>query len=126
MSVNVLGDPDNGVILAGYVGSFLMAGGFLAIGTCISALTKSQVIAFVVSLVVCLAFILSGFPLVLDLVSAWAPHFLVSVISSFSFLTHFDAISKGVLDLRDLIYFVSLMAFWLFATAMALEFKKAE
>lgn len=126
ITVNILGEPDNGVILAGYIGSFLMAGGFLAIGTCISALTKSQVIAFVVSLVVCLMFVLSGFPLVLDLVSAWAPDVLISVISSFSFLTHFDAISKGVLDLRDLVYFVSLMAFWLFATSVILEMKKAE
>ncbi len=126
ITVNVLGDPDNGVILASYLGSLLMAGGFLAIGTCMSALTKSQVIAFVVSVVVSLAFVMSGFPLVLDLVSAWAPHVLVSAISSFSFLTHFEAISKGVLDLRDLVYFVSLMALWLFATALVLEMKKSE
>ena len=126
VTVNILGNPVNGVILAGYIGSLLLAGGFLAIGTCMSALTKSQVIAFVVSVVVCLGFVLSGFPLVLDLISPWAPHFLISVVSSFSFLTHFNAITKGVLDLRDLIYFVSLMGFWLFATAMALDMKKAE
>ena len=126
ITVNVLGNPDNGVILAGYLGSLLMAGGFLAIGSCISALTKSQVIAFVVSVIVCLAFVLSGFPLVLDFVSGWAPHVIIAAISSFSFLTHFDAISKGVLDLRDLIYFLSLMAFWLFVNALILELKKAE
>lgn len=126
ITVNILGDPDNGVILASYLGSLLMAGGFLAIGSCISALTKNQVIAFVVSVVVCLAFILSGFPLILDFFTSWAPQFFISLISSFSFLTHFQAISKGVIDLRDFIYFLSLIAFWLFATAIVLEMKKAE
>lgn len=126
VTVNILGEPDNGVILAGYVGSWLMAGGFLAIGSCMSALTKSQVIAFVVSAVVCLAFILSGFPLILDFFSGWTPHMILSIISSFSFLTHFQSISKGVLDLRDLVYFVSLIVFWLFATAILIDMKKAE
>jgi len=124
--VNVLGEPDNGVILASYLGSLLMAGGFLAIGSCISALTKNQVIAFVVSVVICLGFILSGFPLVLELFSGWAPQFLLSAVSSFSFLTHFQSISKGVLDLRDILYFLSLIAFWLFATATVIDMKKAE
>lgn len=126
ITVNVLGDPDNGVIVAGYLGSLLLAGGFLAIGSCMSALTKNQVIAFVLSVVVGLAFVLSGFPMVLDFVSGWAPHVIVSVISSFSFLAHFDAITKGVVDLRDVVYFSSLIALWLFATAMILELKKAE
>ena len=109
VTVNILGDPDNGVIFAAYLGSLLMAGGFLAIGSCMSALTKNQVIAFIVSVVVSLGFVLSGFPMVLDVVSGWAPHVLVTLISSFSFLTRFDAISKGVFDLRDLVYFLSLM-----------------
>jgi len=126
VTVNVLGDPDNGVIFAAYFGSLLMAGAFLAIGSCMSALTKNQVIAFVVSVVVSLGFVLSGFPMVLDVVSGWAPHVLVTLVSSFSFLTRFDAISKGVFDLRDLVYFLSLMAFWLFATAQVLEMKKAD
>jgi ABC-2 type transport system permease protein len=126
ITVNVLGEPDNGVILASYLGSLLMAGGFLAIGSCISALTKNQVIAFVVSVVICLGFILSGFPLVLELFSGWAPQFLISAVSSFSFLTHFQSISKGVLDLRDILYFLSLIAFWLFATATVIDMKKAE
>ncbi len=126
ITVNLLGNPDNGAILAGYMGSFLMAGGFLAIGSCMSALTKNQVIAFIISVVVGLGFILSGFPLVMDFVSGWAPHVLVAVISSFSFLAHFESISKGVLDLRDVVYFFSLIAFWLFATAMVLNLKKAE
>lgn len=126
VTVNILGEPDNGVILAGYLGSFLMAGGFMAIGSCVSALTKNQVIAFVISVVVGLGFVLSGFPMVLDLFSGWAPHFVVELISSFSFLTHFNALSRGVIDLRDLVYFLSLIGFWLFATALMLEWKKAE
>lgn len=126
ITVNYLGDPDNGVIVAGYIGSLLMAGAFLAIGSCISAVTKNQVIAFVLSVVVCLAFILSGFPMVLDFFTGWAPQVVVDAISSFSFITHFDAITKGVIDLRDLIFFVSLMALWLFANAVLLEMKKAD
>ena len=126
ITVNILGEPDNGVILAGYLGSFLMAGGFLSIGSCMSAITKNQVIAFVVSVVVCLGFVLSGFPLVLEFFSGWAPHVVVSSISSFSFLTHFQSISKGVLDLRDIFFFLTLIAFWLFATATIIDMKKAE
>ena len=119
-------NPDNGVILAGYVGSLLMAGGFMAIGSCVSAMTKNQVIAFVVSVVVGLGFVLSGFPLVLDFFSGWTPQFFLDLISSFSFLTHFDDVSRGVIDLRDVVYFLSLIVFWLFATALVLEWKKAE
>ncbi len=126
ITVNYLGNPDNAVIFAGYLGSFLMAGGFLAIGSCMSALTKNQVIAFVITVVVCLAFVLSGFPLVLDFFSGWTPQIIIETISSFSFLTHFNAISKGVIDLRDIIYFVTLMAFWLFLTAILIEMKKAD
>lgn len=126
VTVNVLGEPDNGVILAGYVGSLLMAGGFMAIGSCVSAMTKNQVIAFVVSVVVGLGFVLSGFPLVLDFFSGWTPPFFLDLISSFSFLTHFHAVSRGVIDLRDVVYFLSLIVFWLFATALILEWKKAE
>ena len=125
LTVNYLGDPDNTVIAAGYVGSLLMAGGFLAIGSCISALTKNQVIAFVISFVICFAFNLSGFPMVLDVFSAWAPQAIVDVISSFSFLTHFDSILKGVIDLRDIFFFSSLIAFWLYANILAIEINKS-
>ena len=126
VTVNVLGEPDNGVIMAGYIGSFLMAGGFMAIGSCVSAFTKNQVIAFVISVLVGLGFVLSGFPMVLDFFSGWTPQFFLELISSFSFLTHFNAISRGVIDIRDLVYFLSLIGFWLFATALILEWKKAE
>lgn len=121
-----LGEPDNGVILASYVGSVLMAGAFLSIGACMSALTRNQVIAFVLTAVVCLGFVMSGYPLVLEFVSAWAPDFVIEAVSSFSFLSHFSAVSKGVIELRDLIFFVSLMAYWLFANAGVIELKKAE
>jgi ABC-2 type transport system permease protein len=126
LTVNYLGNPDNMIILAGYFGSLLMAGAFLAIGSCISAITKNQVIAFIITVVVCLAFILSGYPLVLDFFSSWTPAIIVDTIGSFSFLTHFDAIGKGVIDLRNIIYFASLIAFWLFATVVLIEMKKAD
>jgi ABC-2 type transport system permease protein len=125
LTVNYLGDPDNTVIAAGYLGSLLMAGGFLAIGACISALTKNQVIAFVLSFVICFAFNLSGFPMVIDIFSAWAPQAVVDVISSFSFLTHFNAIQKGVIDLRDIVFFTTLIAFWLYANVLAIELNKS-
>ena len=125
ITVNYLGDPDNGVILASYVGSLLMAGAFLAIGACVSALTRNQVIAFVVSAVVCLGFVMSGFPLVLEFFAAWAPDFLVQAVSSFSFLSHFNAINEGVIELRDIVFFVSLIVFWLFANAVVIDIRKA-
>ncbi len=124
ITINYLGDPDNTVILAGYLGSLLLAGGCLAIGSFISALTKNQVIAFVISFVICFAFNLSGFPLVLDMFSSWAPQAIVDVISSFSFLTHFESILKGVVDIRDIIFFGSLIAFFLYANVLAIEAKK--
>jgi len=125
LTVNYLGDPDNTVIFAGYIGSLLMAGGYLAVGSCISALSKSQVIAFVVSVVICFLFILSGFPLVLDFFQGWAPQALIDVISSISFLTHFDSIKKGVIDLRDIIYYLVFITFWLYANVVVVDSRKA-
>jgi ABC-2 type transport system permease protein len=125
MTVNLLGNPDNGVILAGYVGSLLMAGGFLAIGACMSAITKSQVIAFVLSAAVCFLFTVSGASLVLGFFSGWAPPLIVETIASFSFMTHFNSISRGVIDVRDIVYFASLIAAFLFANAVIVDLKKA-
>jgi len=125
LTVNYLGDPDNGVILAGYLGSLLMAGSFLAVGSCMSAITRNQVIAFVVTAVVCLLFVLAGFPLVLDFFNAWAPEFLVAAVSQMSFLTHFNAIAKGVIQGADVLFYASLIAFWLYACALAVESRKA-
>ncbi|MSQ87506.1 MAG: ABC transporter permease [Alphaproteobacteria bacterium] len=125
LTVNVLGNPDNAVIMVSYIGSFLMAGAFLAIGTCMSALTRNQIIAFIAGSVVCFLFTMSGLDLVLNFFRLWAPEAVVSTIASFSFLTRFESLSRGIIDVRDLIYFLSLMAFWLFATVVAVETKKA-
>ncbi len=125
ITVNFLGHPDNGVILAGYVGSFLVAGGYLSIGACISATTSNQVIAFVVSLFVSFLFTVSGAPLVLDFFESWAPLPLVNTISSFSFLTHFASISAGVIDLRDVVFFVSLIVLFLGANVVVVDLKRS-
>lgn len=126
LTVNYLGDPDNGVIFAAYCGSLLMAGGFLAIGACLSAVTRNQVIAFVLSVVVCFGFLLSGFPLVLDMFSGWAPQVLIDGIASLSFLTHFSNISRGVIDFRDLVYFGLLIGAFLYANTIVLHWKQAD
>lgn len=125
ITVNYLGAPDNGAILAAYIGSFLMAGGFLAIGACMSAVTSNQVIAFIFTVVICFGFLLSGFPMVLGLFEGWAPQPIIDAIASLSFLTHFSSIAKGVIDLRDLLYFGTLIALWLAANAIVLDMKKA-
>jgi ABC-2 type transport system permease protein len=116
ITVNYLGSPDNGVILAAYVGSILMAGGFLAVGSCISATTKNQVIAFILSVVACVTL----------LFSSWAPQPVVDAVASLSFLTHFESISKGVIDLRDLVYFALLIGAALYANTIVLQLKKAD
>jgi ABC-2 type transport system permease protein len=126
LTVNYLGQPDNGVIVAAYIGSWLMAGGFLAIGSCMSALTRNQVVAFILAVVVCFVFLLSGLPMVMDLFTGWAPQSLVDAIAGFSFLAHFSTISRGVIDIRDLVYFALVIVFWLLATTIVLEMKKAD
>ena len=126
ITVNYLGEPDNGVILASYVGSLLMAGGFLAIGACLSAVTRNQVIAFILTVVVCFLLLLAGFPLVLDFFRALLPQVLVDAVAGLSFLTHFNAISRGVIDLRDLLFFVLTIGFWLVAGAVVIDLKKAD
>lgn len=126
ITVNFLGDPDNGAIFAAYLGSFLMAGGFLAIGACLSAATRNQVIAFILTVVVCFGFLLSGFSLVLGLFEGWAPQPIVDAVASLSFLTHFGSIAKGVIDLRDILYFAVLIGVWLTANAIVLDMKKAD
>jgi len=126
ITINYLGSPDNAVIFASYFGSILMAGAFLAIGACISAITRNQVIAFVISIVLCFGFTLSGYPLVLNYFSDWAPQAVVNAISYMSFLTHFSSITRGVIDLRDIIYFFSFIGCWLFANIIIVELKKAD
>lgn len=126
ITVNVLGEPDNGAILAAYFGSLLMAGGFLAIGACLSAITRNQVIAFIITIVVCFGFLLAGMPLVLNLFSGWAPQALVDGIASLSLMTHFASISNGVIDLRDIIYFALLIGAFLYANTIVLQMKQAD
>jgi ABC-2 type transport system permease protein len=125
LTVSYLGDPDHGVIIAQYAGGILLAGGFLAIGSAVSALTKNQVIAFVISVVLGLGFLLSATaaPLLSEL--GFVPHALIEAIGGFSFLAHFESIAKGVLDTRDLVYFASLIAFALFANVVVLENRKS-
>lgn len=125
ITVNFLGNPDNGVIVAAYLGSWLMAGGFLAISACLSAVTRNQVVAFILSVVACFIFLLSGLPMVLDAFRGWLPQVLIDGIANLSFLVHFETLSKGVLDLRDLVYFALVIAFWLAANRIILEMKKA-
>jgi ABC-2 type transport system permease protein len=126
ITVNYLGSPDNGAILAAYLGSLLMAGGFLAVGSYTSALTRSQVVAFILAVVICFGFIMAGFPIVLDAVRGWAPAALTDAIASLSFYTHFISIEKGVIDLRDLVFFGLEIGFFLTATALVLELRKAD
>lgn len=125
LTVNYLGSPDNGIILAAYCGSWLMSGGFLAIGCCLSAATRNQVVAFILTVTVCFLFVVVGFPMVLDSFYGWAPDWLLNSISTLSFITHFDAISRGVLDIRDLLFFVYFIVIWLVATASVIEIRKA-
>ncbi len=126
ITVDYLGHPDNGVIFASYLGSGLLAGAFLAIGTCMSAITRNQVIAFILTATVGFLFLLAGFPLVQEAMRAWTPSPVADAIAQLSFLTHYDAIGKGVLDLRDVLYFVLCIAAWLIATTIVLEMKKAD
>jgi len=127
VTVNYLGSPDNGAIFAGYLGSFLMAGAFLAIGACISAATRNQVVAFILTVVTCFLLLLAGFPMVLDFFRGLGfPQTIVDAIASLSFLTHFASISKGVIDFRDLVYFGLMIGFWLYANAVVIDLKKAD
>jgi ABC-2 type transport system permease protein len=125
ITVNVLGDPDNGVIATSYLGSFLMAGAFLAIGSCISAVTKNQVIAFILAATICFLLVMSGTELVQNLLEAWAPNIVAEAVSSLSFLAHFEQITRGVVNLPSIFFFLSLIAFALFANAVVVEQNKA-
>ena len=126
LTINYLGDPDNGTILAAYIGSILMAGGFIAVGSCLSAITKNQVIAFVLSVIVCFILLAAGYPVVLDVFSPWLPPAIVDGIASLGFLTHFEDISKGVIDLRDLVYFGLLIGTCIYANTLILAIKQAD
>lgn len=123
--VNYLGEPDNGAILVSYIGSWLMAGAFIAIGACTSALTKNQVIAFVVAAAACFLFLMSGLDLVLAAFRPWAPPLVVDTVASFSFLTHFGQLTKGVLDAATLLFFGSLIVVCLVINTLLVDLEKA-
>jgi gliding motility-associated transport system permease protein len=125
ITVNYLGHPDNGAICAAYIGALLMAGGFLAIGSCISAITRHQVIAFIVTAAVCFAFLLLGFNPVLVVLRDVIPQGILDAVASLSLLTHFDSIVRGVIDVRDLLYFGMLIGLLLVATSITVELRKA-
>ncbi len=116
-----LGRPDAGVLLTGYLGSLLLAGAYLALGLFTSALTRNQVISFILSVVLGLFLVLAGYPPVTDLLSRWAPAWMVSGVAAFSFMPPFETLQRGVLDLRDLVYFFSVIGFMLFSTHVVIR-----
>lgn len=124
ITVNYLGDPDNGVVLAGYVGSWLMAGAFIAIGTCMSTSTRSQIIAFILTAAVCFLLLLVGQPQVLDFFQDAVPPKLLGAMGQLSIARHANAIARGVLDLRDLVYFFATIVAWLAASVVMLDLKR--
>jgi len=125
LTVNVLGEPDNGAIVAGYVGSLMLAGAYLAITCMTSAMTRNQVVAFILAVVLCLFLILAGFNPVTDLLVRWASPAVVDAVAAFSVVTHFDGFQKGVLDSRDLLFFLSVIGFALFATGVIIRGHRA-
>jgi len=124
ITVNWLGNPDNGVIITGYLGAFLMAASYLAIGAALSASTKNQVVAFILSVAGCFLFLVSGLPMVLDVFSGWAPEALVLAIANLSLLSHFDNLQKGVVALSDLLYFAAIIGLWLWINRVVIESKR--
>ncbi len=125
LTVNYLGDPDNGIVFAGYIGSLLLAGAYLAISSMTSAMTRNQVVSFIVSVVICLFLIIAGFGPVTDSLTSWGSAGLVDTIASFSVITHFDPFQKGIVDIRDVIFFLSVIAFALFTTGVIIRAHRA-
>src|SRR6185312_2155701 len=125
ITVNWLGNPDNGVIAAGYVGSLLLAGAYLAVSCMTSAMTRNQVISFILSVMICLFLILAGYTPVTDLLARFSNGVVVQVVAAFSVMTHFEAFQRGVLDTRDVIFFASVIGFALFTTGVIIRNQRA-
>lgn len=124
ITVNYLGSPDNGVIVAGYLASLIMAGAYLAVGACISAITRNQVIAFILAALVCFLFLTSGLEIVIAFFRGWAPDAVVDIVAGMSFLAHFTSITAGVIDLRDVVFFGSLISVCLFINVLLVDGRK--
>ncbi|PID73132.1 MAG: ABC transporter permease [Desulfobacterales bacterium] len=125
LTVIYLGDPDMGAIFCGYTGSLLMAGAFLSVGSMTSSLTRSQVISFIIAVVICLFFNLAGFPPINNILAGWAPLWLADGIANLGFLPHFSSLQRGILDLRDIVYFLSIMIFMLFANTLVIQNRRS-
>ena len=125
ITVNYLGHPDNGVILASYLGSLLLSGAYLSIAAMTSAMTRNQVVSFILSLVICLFLILAGWPPVTNLLTQWASPWFVETIAAFSVMTHFESLQKGVIDSRDVLFFLSVIVFFLFTTSVIIRAHRA-
>ena len=125
ITVNYLGNPDNGVILAAYLGSFLMAGAFIGIAACLSAVTESQVIAFITATIVSFLLVMAGSELVLASVRGWAPAALVEIVQSLSFVDHFQRLSRGVLEAPTMVFFASLIVLGLWINVQLVKLRKA-
>ncbi|MGA0325800.1 MAG: ABC transporter permease [Limisphaerales bacterium] len=121
LTTTYLGEPDYGPIACGYIGSIFLAGGYLAVSSMTSAITRNQVISFILSVVICLFLVLAGYPPVTDMLVNWAPGWLVDTVTSFSVMTHFFSFQRGVLDPRDIVFFLSLIGFCLFSTSVILR-----
>jgi ABC-2 type transport system permease protein len=125
ITVNYLGSPDNGVILASYAGSLLLSGAYLSVAAMTSAMTRNQVVSFIVSVVICLFLILAGWPPITNLLTQWASSWFVETVAAFSVMTHFDSIQKGVIDSRDVLFFLSVIGFCLFTTSVIIRAHRA-
>jgi len=126
LTVNYLGSPDNGVIFGAYVGSLLMAGAYLAISCMTSAITRNQVISFILSVVICLFLILAGWPPVTRLLEQFTENpALIEAVASFSIMTHFESFQRGIIDTRDVVFYLAVMAFCLFTTGVIIRGHRA-
>ena len=125
LTVCYLGDPDLGAVFCAYFGSFLLAGAYLSVGSMTSSMTRNQVISFILSVIICLFLVLAGWPPITGILSGWSPLWLVNVISGFSFMPHFQSMERGVLDMRDIVYYISVIFFMLFSNGVVLQNRKA-
>ncbi|MCP4393061.1 MAG: ABC transporter permease [Alphaproteobacteria bacterium] len=126
LTASLSGSPDNGVILASYIGSFMMAGTFLAVGSCMSALSGNQIMAFVLSVFVSIIFMVGGVDPVLDFIREWLPDITASALATLNFESHYEGIIKGLLDARDIVFFISVITFGLFINVVIVDMKKAD